>query len=144
MNVSERTTYRDTTLYKRWREDQGMEEFTGDFTDANDDTEHPYARQFWVQNYSGINQLDSIKFWLLDEDGNLLAESSRGINLKEDEAAKFQIPWKDGYQLNMRVTWVKYGAKKTWEDVWDGTDRAGWTVWHELSNYQRRPMVDCK
>lgn len=118
------TTYRDTTLYKRWRENQGLPEFTGDFTDAQDADAHPDARRYWVVNGHSTNRIDSVKLWLKDADGNLLAEVNRGINIPYEDAAKFQIPWKDGYQLDLRITWVKYGAKKTWTDIW-GDDKGG-------------------
>lgn len=144
MTMSERTEYRDTTLYKRWRENEGLSEFTGDFTDVENDPEHEIAKQFWIQNNKEDNQIDSVKFWLKDADGNLLAEVNRGINIKYFDAAKFQIPWRDGYQLNMRITWVKYGAKKTWEDVWDGTDKGGYSVWYHTGDYIKAQMRDCK
>lgn len=121
------TSYRDTTLYKKWHELEYGENddyvaFTGDFSDAN---EHSDSRRFWVVN--GLNnQIDSIKFWLLDENGNLLVENSRGKNVRLGRAAKFQIPWKDGYQLNMRVTWELWGVKQDWKNVFDGDEDDGW------------------
>lgn len=117
-NFRGRTEFRDTTLYKDWHEnvygaEANYQPFTGDFGDANNE-EHAF--RFWIVNGRATNQIDTITFWVRDPAGRVVAKTERGRNLKHYRAAKFQVPWMDGYDVEVRIRWEQ-GRKRTFESV---------------------------
>lgn len=121
-----------------------MEEFTGDCGDANDEAARPESRRSGAANHNKSDSIDSVKLWLKDAEGNMLAEVNRGINNGKSDAAKFQIPRKDGYQLNLRITHVNFGYKKTWENVFDGDEDDGVFVSAGAFSSRKNKLSECK
>lgn len=133
---------RDIQLYQDYKERQG-EEFTGTFESLNDSDE---TRRFWVTNGHPRTFLTQIQLTVRDENGEIVAQAKRQKgNISPHDGGKFQVPWQDGYSLQLWAKWRPSGRSKDFGTVDFLEEDDGYLVTYSVeSGYSKVELNNCR